>query len=354
MTHKLFIMNFGSTSTKVAVFEDEKELAKETLRHSQDVLNQFENVIAQKDFRKEAINEFLKNNNYKLDEFDCIVVRGAPSKPIDGGIYAVTDVMLNDLKSGKYGYHASCLGCIVGDELAKSANIPIITADTPATDELCSLARYTGLKGMDKKTTFHALNHKAIARQYAKEHNTNYEDLNLIVAHLGGGISVGAHEKGKVIDTNNALDGDGTFSPERAGTLPTGALVELCFSGNYTIEEIKKMLAGQGGTMSYLGTNDGLEIEKRIDAGDGFAKEVFEAMAYQISKEIGSDAAVLCGKVDAILLTGSLAYSKMLTNWIKERVEFIAPVFIYAGENEMLSLAQSGIRFLEGEKLKTY
>lgn len=354
MSHKLFIMNFGSTSTKVAVFEDEKEIAKETLRHSQDVLNQFETVVAQKDFRKEAINEFLKNHDYKLDEFDCIVVRGAPSKPIAGGIYAVTDEMLHDLKSGKYGYHASCLGCIVGDELGKAAGIPVITADTPATDELCTLARYTGLKDMDKKTTFHALNHKAIARQYAEENNKTYEDLNLIVAHLGGGISVGAHEKGRVIDTNNALDGDGTFSPERAGTLPTGALVELCFSGNHTIDEVKKMLAGKGGTMSYLGTNDGLEIEKRISEGDSFAAEVFEAMAYQIAKEIGANAAVLNGKVDAILLTGSLAYSKMLTDWVKERVSFIAPVHLYPGENEMLSLAKSGIRFLEGEELQVY
>lgn len=354
MSYKLFIMNFGSTSTKVAVFEDSKELAKETLRHNQETLDQFDTVVDQKDFRMDAINAFLSKNNYDLSSFDCIVVRGAPSKAIAGGIYAVTDVMLEDLISGRYGFHASCLGCIVGDELAKKAGIPIITADTPATDELCALARYTGLKGIDKKTTFHALNHKAIARQYAEENNKEYEDINLIVAHLGGGISVGAHEKGKVIDTNNALDGDGTFSPERAGTLPTGALVELCFSGDYTRKDVKKMLAGKGGTMSYLGTNDGLEIEKRIDNGDEYAKEVFEAMAYQISKEIGSNAAVLSGKVEAILLTGSLAYSKMLTDWITERVSFIAPVHIYAGENEMLSLAKSGIRYLDGEELQVY
>lgn len=279
MNQKMFVMNLGSTSTKVAVFEGAMEVAKESLHHSQEDLENYPLVPDQKDFRKAAVRDFLARGNFNLAEFDCIVARGGCSKPIEGGIYRITPEMLDDIASGQYGSHISNVGCFIGYELAQEYSIPVITADTIKTDELGNLARYSGLAELERVSTFHSLNQKAIARKHARSVGSEYEDMNLIVAHLGGGISVGAHEKGRVIDANNGLNGDGPFSPERAGTLPVGDLISLCFSGKYTEAELQKMICGKGGLMSYLGTNSGLEVEERVNSGDVFATEVFEAMA---------------------------------------------------------------------------
>ncbi|MBQ8590134.1 MAG: butyrate kinase [Firmicutes bacterium] len=355
MSFKLLIMNLGSTSTKVSVYEDYQEVARESLHHSQEQLNQYPSPLDQKEFRKEAILKFLSSHDYDLKDFSCIVARGGCCKPIEGGIYRITKEMLDDIASEKYGLHISNTGCFIAYELGQEYDLPVITADTVKTDEFFDLARYSGHPLLPRVSTMHALNQKATARRYAAAVGRSYDDLNLIVAHLGGGISVGAHCRGRVIDTNNGLDGDGPFSPERAGTLPVGALIDLCFSGDYSHKEVRKMINGKGGIMAYLGTNSGLEVEDRISHGDQDAAEVYEAMAYQVSREIGAASATLKGDVNAILLTGSLAYSKTLTDWIKDRVQFIAPVVLYPGENEMLSLAESGMRWLKGEEaLKTY
>jgi butyrate kinase len=350
MAKKIFVMNFGSTSTKVAVYKDENEIIKESIQHSQDELKQFKHIMDQKDFRQAAIRDFLSKNNIELKDFDCVITRGGCCKPIEGGIYEISEEMLQDIASEQYGVHPSNLGSTIAIEFGRKYHIPAITADTPSTDEFCSLARYSGIKEIERVSLFHALNQKAIARRYAKKRNVPYESLNLIVVHMGGGISVAAHLKGKMIDANNALNGDGPFAPERAGTLPVGQLVKMCFSGDFTQDEMLKKVSGGGGLMSYLGTNSGLEVEERINNGDEYAKEIYEAMAYQVSKEIGAAAAVLKGKVDAIIFTASLAFSELFTGWVRERVEFIAPVEILAGENEMLSLAENALRYLSGEE----
>ncbi|MGI6120208.1 MAG: butyrate kinase, partial [Desulfosporosinus sp.] len=258
--------------------------------------------------------------------------------------------MLRDIASGHYGVHSSNLGSMIAMDLGRKYHIPAITADTPSTDEFCKLARYSGIKEIERISLFHALNHKAIAQRYAKKRKVAYESLNLIVVHMGGGISVAAHNKGRIIDANNALNGEGPFAPERAGALPVEQVVKMCFSGDFSQNDILKKISGGGGLMSYLGTNSGLEVEERIRNGDEYAKEVYEAMAYQVSKEIGAAATVLKGEVDAIIFTASLAFSELFTSWVKERVNFIAPVEIMAGENEMLSLAENALRYLSGEE----
>lgn len=349
MPKKTLIINFGSTSTKIAVFEDSTEIFKETISHSMEELSQFPNVWDQAEFREEKILSTLKAKNCELSSLDGIAVRGGTLKPIPGGIYILNEEMISDMKSGKYGEHPSNIGNEIAYKLGKKLNIPAIVADPPVTDELSTLAKYSGIKGVTRVSSFHALNHKRTARQIAKELGREYEDLNLIVIHMGGGISVGVHEKGLVVDVNNSLDGDGSFSPERAGTIAASSIINMCFSGEYTKEDMFRKVKGGGGLMSYLNTNSGLEVEERIDNGDGYAREVYEAMAYQVSKEIGAASAALSGKVDGIVMTGSLSNSKRLVEWIKERVSFIAPIYLKPGENEMLSLAENAVRFLNGE-----
>lgn len=285
-----------------------------------------------------------------MNSFHAIACRGGQIKPVPGGVYLVNIEMIEDLISEKYGVHPTCVGNLIAFELGQENDIPVFTVDLPVTDEFCDLARFSGLKEIPRLSSFHALNQKRTARVIADKMGADYNQLNIIVVHLGGGISVAAHHKGRVIDVNNALDGDGPFSPERSGDLPVGALIKLCYSGKYTEDEMMKKIKGQGGLMSYLGTNSGLEVESRINSGDKYAEKVFEAMAYQVCKEIGSMATVLKGKVDAIVLTGSLAYSERLVNWIKDRVEFIADVHLCPGENEMLSLAEGTYRCLIGKE----
>ncbi len=356
MTKKIFVMNFGSTSTKIAVYESKNEITneiiKESLQHSQDELKPFKNIMDQKNFRKEAILDFISKNHIELKDFDCIITRGGCCKPIESGIYEISQEMLSDIASEQYGVHPSSIGSTIASDLGRKYHILAITANPPTTDELCMLARYSGIKEINRTSLFHALNNKAIAHEYAKKRSVAYENLNLIVVHMGGGISVAAHHKGKIIDANNVIDGDGPFSPERAGTLPVGQVIKMCFNGDFTQDEMmKKIRGGSGGLISYLGTNSGLEVEARINNGDEYAEEVYKAMAYQVSKEVGAAAAVLKGKVDGIIFTASLAFSELFTGWVKERVEFIAPVEIMAGENEMFSLAENALRYLSGEEV---
>ncbi len=347
---KLLIINPGSTSTKIGVFEDEKLILEETLRHSTEEIAQYASIVDQKDFRKKIIMDLLDSNNIKVTDLAAVVGRGGMLKPIPGGTYPVTDALLEDLKIGKQGQHASNLGGILAREIADEAGIPSYIVDPVVVDELQPLARYSGVPELPRTSVFHALNQKAVAKRYAKEQGKKYEDLNLIVVHMGGGVSVGAHKNGKIIDVFNALDGDGAFSPERAGAVPPGALVKLCFSGKYDEKTIYKMLVGNGGFNSYLGTNDARVVEEKIEAGDAEAKNVYDAFIYQICKNIGSQACVLEGKVDQIILTGGIAYSKYVAPEITKKVEWIAPVTVYPGEDELLALAQGGLRVLNGEE----
>ncbi|MDR0829294.1 MAG: butyrate kinase [Prevotellaceae bacterium] len=346
--YKILVINPGSTSTKIAVFEDKKNIYEKTLRHSTDELVHFPSVASQYEFREKVILDFL--NDEKIDtNFDIIVGRGGMLKPIEAGAYEVNEAMIKDLLSANYGEHACSLGALVGQGLARRFGCKIIIADPVVTDEMQEIARVSGHPLFPRISTFHCLNHKAIARCYAQEIGKKYEDLNLVIAHIGGGVSVAAHCKGKVIDTNNAL-GFGPFSPERSGTLPSVDLVKLCFSGEYTKEEFLKMCNGKGGLIAHLNTNSGLEVEKMIENGDQHADLVYNAMAYNIAKEIGALSTVFNGKVNAILITGGIAYGKTFVDFIKKMVEFIAPVKVYPGEDELLALAQHGVRVLNGEE----
>ena len=355
MSYKLLIINPGSTSTKIGVYEDTKAILVETLRHSAEEIGKYNTIYDQFKFRKEVILNVLKEKNFDIKTLDAVIGRGGLLKPIEGGTYSINDAMLEDLKVGIQGQHASNLGGIISNEIAKDLNIQAFIVDPVVVDEMIDIARISGIPEIERRSIFHALNQKAVARRVAKEKNVKYEDLNLIVTHMGGGISVGAHEKGKVIDVNNALDGEGPFSPERSGGLPVGSLVEMCFSGKYTEDEMKKKINGKGGFVAYLNSNDTKEIGEKAEAGDEKCKLMFDAMAYQVAKEIGACAATLKGKVDAIILTGGIAYSKTMTNSIKERVNFISDVVIYPGEDELLALAEGGLRILTGEeKAKEY
>lgn len=347
---KILVINLGSTSTKVAVYESERMILTESMNHAADELKQYKTIIDQYELRKNSILGVLSAKGLSLNEFDAVASRGGNTKPIPGGIYEICPALIDDMKSGKFGQHPNMCGGIVAYELGKELNIPALTVDPPTVDELCVCARYSGIPQIKRQSSFHALNSKATARKIAAGLGRDYEELNLITAHLGGGISVAAHRKGKVIDVNNSLDGDGPFSPERAGSLPAGDLVRLCFSGEYSKEQVLKLLQGGGGLVAYLGTTSGLEIEKRITEGDLVAAEVFEAMAYQIAKDIGACAAVLEGRVDAIALTGSLAYSRRLVDSLKEKISFIAQVLLDPGENEMEALAAGAMRYFNGEE----
>jgi len=355
MTYKLLMINPGSTSTKIGVYEDENPIFVETLRHSSEEINKFAAIYDQYQFRKDVILKVLKEKNFDISALNAVVGRGGLLKFIEGGTYEVNNSMLEDLKSGLQGQHASNLGGIIANEIGKSLNIPAFIVDPVVVDEMEDVARVSGLPEIERKSIFHALNQKAVAKRYAKETGKNYNDLNLIVVHMGGGVSVGAHKAGKVVDVNNALDGEGPFSPERSGGLPVGDLIKMCFSGKYALEDMKKKITGKGGMVAYLNSNDFIEIEKKALAGEKDYKIIFDAFIYQVAKEIGKCAAVLSGKVDAVILTGGIAYSKPVVAGIKDMVSFIAPVIVYPGEDELLALAQGGLRVLKGEeKAKVY
>ncbi len=348
--HRILVINPGSTSTKIGVFDNDLSIFEKTIRHNTDKINEFPTIIDQYEFRKNTILQALDEEGINISKLSAVCGRGGLLRPIEGGTYLVNDDMLKDLKEGYSGQHASNLGGILAFEIASGLNIPSYIVDPVVVDELQSLARISGFSLIERKSIFHALNQKAVARRVAKQLGKKYEDLNLIITHMGGGITVGAHQNGKVIDVNNGLHGDGPFSPERAGTVPAGDLVDLCYSGEFYRDEIMKKLVGQGGLVGYLGTNDAVKVEKMIGNGDQKAKKVYEAMAYQVAKEIGSASAVLNGKVDAIVLTGGLAYGKEFVNAISNRINWIADVVIHPGENELQALAEGALRVLKKEE----
>lgn len=351
MSHKILVINPGSTSTKIGVYEDENQLFEKTLRHPTEEIAKYASIVDQKDFRKKVILDVLAENSFDVADLSVVVGRGGLLKPIPGGTYAVSEALLNDLYIGKQGQHASNLGGILAKEIGDTVGIPSYIVDPVVVDELEDVARYSGVPELPRISIFHALNQKAVAKRYAKEKGVSYDSLNVIVAHMGGGVSVGAHAGGKVVDVNNTLDGDGPFSPERAGSVPVGALIKLCFSGQYTEKEIYKKIVGGGGMNAYMGTNDMRSIEDAaFKEGDPKAKAIVDAFCYQVSKEIGAMAAVLCGKVDQIILTGGIAYGKPITDAIKEHVGFISDVTVYPGEDELLALAQGALCVLNGEE----
>lgn len=350
MAYKLLIINPGSTSTKIGVYEDEKEIFVETLRHSSDEIAKYDSIFEQKEFRKSVIMNVLKENNFDVNTLDAVVGRGGMLKPISGGTYEVNESLLNDLKVGVQGEHASNLGGILANEIAKEVGGRAFIVDPVVVDELEPVARISGVPELPRKSKFHALNQKAVAKRFGKESKIGYDNLNLIVVHMGGGVSVGAHKNGKVIDVNNALDGDGPFSPERSGAVPVGDLIKMCFSGEYTQEEVYKKIVGKGGYVAYLNTNDARDVLREKEEGNKFAELIYNAFIYQVSKAIGEMATVLKGKVDSIILTGGIAYSPIVVSDIKERVEWISNVAVYPGEDELLALAQGAIRVLDGEE----
>lgn len=350
MAYKLLIINPGSTSTKIGVYEDEKEVFVETLRHSSDEIAKYSSIFEQKEFRKEVIMNVLKENNFDVNTLDAVVGRGGMLKPMAGGTYEVNDELINDLKAGVQGQHASNLGGILANEIAKEVGGRAFIVDPVVVDELENVARISGVPELPRKSKFHALNQKAVAKRYGKESGIGYNNLNLIVVHMGGGVSVGAHRLGQVIDVNNALDGDGPFSPERAGAVPVGDLIKMCFSGKYTEAEVYSKIVGKGGYVAYLNTNDARDVLKAKEEGNEYAQLIYDAFIYQICKSIGEMATVLKGEVDGIILTGGIAYSPIVVNDIKERVEWISDIKVYPGEDELLALAQGAIRVLSGEE----
>lgn len=345
----ILLINPGSTSTKIELFEGEKQIFSIKLSHSSEELSPYARVAHQYEFRKNIVLSALKEHQYSLKKLDAVVGRGGLLKPITSGTYEVSENMLHDLKEATFGEHASNLGGIMAFEIAKEAGCKSFIVDPVVVDELDDIARLSGNPHIPRISIFHALNQKAVGRKAANDLKKKYEDINLIVVHMGGGISVGMHRKGRVVDVNNALDGEGPFSPERSGGVPIGQLTKLCFSGKFTEKEIKSQITGKGGLVAYLGTNDAKKVQERFEKGDKEATLIYSAMAYQIAKEIGQLATVVEGKVDAICLTGGLAYDKNLTGMIEKRVSFITKVMTYPGEGEMESLKSGALRVLSGE-----
>lgn len=348
MSH-ILVINPGSTSTKVAVYEDAKPIMLRSIIHTAEELSRFDEVTDQYAFRKGIVLEELRRTDISY-RFDAVIGRGGLAKPVQGGVYEINEQMLADARSAIH-KHACDLGCIIAYEIARE--IPgcrAFIADPGVVDELSPLARICGSPLMNRICIWHALNQRAIARRFANEIGKRYEDLNLIVCHLGGGISVAAHDHGKAVDANNALDGEGPFSPERAGSLPAADLIRLCFSGKYTEKELLKRVSGQAGLIAHLGTNDMKEIEKRIAKGDNHARMVVDAMIYHTAKAIVSEGAVLFGAIDAILITGGMARSEYVVSRLRQRIDFLAPTYCYPGEDEMQALALNALDALRGQR----
>ncbi|MBK5251988.1 MAG: butyrate kinase [Peptostreptococcaceae bacterium] len=352
MKHILAI-NPGSTSTKVAFYADREEVFVKTLDHPVEEIQKYDHVQDQFDFRKNVIMDLLKENGVELETLSAVVGRGGMLPPVESGAYKVNDIMVDRLKNRPVAEHASNLGALIAYEIAEGLGIPAYIYDSVAVDEMEDIARISGMPLIPRVSFSHSLNSRAMAHKVAEKYGKKYAEMNFVVAHLGGGISVSVHKHGRMLDIIS--DDEGPFSPERAGRVPCNNLIDLCFSGEYDKRVVKKMMRGKGGITAYLGTVDAREVEKMIAEGNKEAKTVYEAMAYQVAKGIGELSTVLCGKVDAIILTGGIAYSKMMTDWISARVSFIAPVEVMAGENELESLAYGALRVLCGEEeAKTY
>jgi butyrate kinase len=349
---RILAVNPGSTSTKLAIFEEDKKVKSQDLSHSVQELKPFKKIADQYPFRVEKIRNFLNDSGYVLSDFSAFVGRGGLIKPVQGGTYVVNDLMISELKDAKYGEHASNLGAMIVYDFSKLTKKPAFIVDPVVVDEMDEIAKISGHPDFRRRSIFHALNQRAVARKAAESMFKRYEECNFIVAHMGGGVSVGAHRKGRVVDVNNALNGDGPFSPERSGTLPLTSLIDLCYSGKYTLEEMRKKITGNGGLVAHLGTNNALEVQRRIDEGDINAELVYKALAYQVSKWIGRMIVPLEGNVDAIILTGGMAYdSKHIVKWIKEKVSYIAPVVVFPGGDEEKALVMGALRILKGEEL---
>lgn len=349
---RILAINPGSTSTKIAVYEGTTPLFIQTIRHTTEELEPFDVVTKQFSFRKKIIIEQVENADIDINTLSVIMGRGGLLKPVESGIIAVNEKMRHDLEFCVYGEHASNLGGLIAWDIAQSIpNAKAYITNPVVVDEFDDLARLSGHPLLPRRSIFHALNQKAVARQHAKSIMRPYEDLNLIVVHLGGGITVGAHKKGRVVDVNQGLDGDGPYSPERTGTLPVGDLVRLCYSGNYTEKQVLKMIKGEGGLVAYLGTNSAYEVEQRAEKGDEYAKYIYDGMAYQVAKEVGSMAAVLHGEIDGILITGGIAHDKYFVNQVISYIHRFAPVHVYPGEDEMKALAINGLRVSSREAI---
>lgn len=346
---KVLVINPGSTSTKVAVYEDETAVCSVDIAHSMDELSQFADVTDQYEFREQVVIATLQKLRVPM-AFDAVVGRGGLSRPVESGVYEINDVMLSEVREAKH-KHACDLGCIIAHHIASQMEgCRSFIADPGCVDEMADEAHISGSPLMPRICIWHALNQKAIGRRYAREQGLRYEDLNLIMCHLGGGISIAAHQHGRAIDANNALDGEGPFSPERAGSLPAADLIRLCFSGQLTESELLKRVAGKAGLVAHLGTNDMREVERRIKDGDEQARRVVDAMVWHVAKNICAEGAVLCGEVDAIVLMGGLAHSDYLVSRLRKRIEWLAPVHVYPGQDEMLALAQNALAALRGER----
>lgn len=352
----ILVINPGSTSTKFAVFEEDNMIFEKNIRHLPEEIASFEKIADQFHFRKNQIMNELVERKIDMDRIAAVIGRGGLIKPIESGVYRVNERLKEDLEKGILGQHACNLGGLIADDITSTLpNASAFVVDPVVVDELQPVARISGHPEIERISIFHALNHKAVARSYASSINRNYEDMNLIIAHMGGGSSIGAHKKGKVIDVNNALYGDGPFSPERSGGLPSGQLVDLCFSGRFTKAELKSMITGKGGMVAYLGTNDFQKVCISADNGDEKAILIRDAVAYQISKEIGAMAAVLLGDVDVIILTGGMAHQEEHVHRIKSMVEFIAKVIVYPGQDEIKALAFNGLLAINNKiEIKSY
>lgn len=346
MSFKILAINPGSTSTKIAIYEDTNEICKKNIEHSNEEIAKYKGITDQYEMRYKEIMDFLKEINFDVADLAAVVGRGGLLPPVHSGAYRVNDSMIDRLKHRPLVEHASNLGAIIAYEIAGSVGVPAFIYDSVAVDELDDIARISGLADIKRQSFSHALNKRAVAIKTAEGMGKSYKDCNFIVAHLGGGISLSAHKKGKMVDI--VSDDEGPFSPERAGRVPCGELVNMCYS--HEKGDMKKKLRGQGGLVSYLNTNNVLEVQDRINNGDEDAKLILEAMAYQIAKAIGELSIVLEGEIDKIIITGGIAYSKTITDWIKKRVAFIAPVEIVPGENELESLAFGTLRVLKGEE----
>lgn len=346
---RILTINPGSTSTKIGVFHNERSIFEKTLRHNIEELSDLTELLISMNFVKTI---FSKRFMSRESIFQSLMqsAQEAGFSAIEGGTYVVNDEMIEDLKSGYAGQHASNLGGIIAREIADGLNIPSYIVDPVVVDEMSVLAKVSGMPEIERKSIFHALNQKAVARKAAASLGKRYENMKMIITHMGGGITIGVHDRGRVVDVNNGLHGEGPFSPERAGTVPAGDLVDLCFSGEYTKEEIMKKLVGTGGLLGYLGTNDAVKVEQMIQGGDEKARFIYDAMAYQVAKEIGAASAALKGEVEAIVLTGGLAYGKSFVSAIRSYIDWISDVLVYPGENELQSLAQGALRVLQGEE----
>ena len=351
MTYKILAINPGSTSTKFAVYDGENQILSKTLNHSVEELSKFHAIVDQFEMRKNEIEDTLKENNIDLKDIDAVVGRCGGLPPVKSGAYLINDEMIDRLTTRPTLDHASNLGAMISYSIAKEIGVNSYIYDPVCVDESDEIAKVSGLNGLDRVCLTHALNTRAMAIKYSKQHNQNYKDLNLIVAHLGGGISLNVHQKGKMVDF--VSDEEGPFSPERAGRLPSKMLVDLCYSGKYTHKEMVKKVRGKGGIVSYLNTVDAREVEERIANGDEYAKLIYDALVLQVAKAIGELATVVNGDVDAIIITGGIAYSKYISESIAKRVRFIATVEVLAGENELEALAFGALRVMTGEEEAT-